>query len=109
LDAGASKNVTLGDSSMTIHVSGYYHVTVSSSMTHGTNNTIVHFSFFKNDVEELKMEAERKIGTGGDFGNASASGILYLAANDVIKIKYKSDDTGTIIINHFNFTVHRTD
>lgn len=103
----SSENVTLTDSSMTALTNGYYQVGMSSSFTHSVNNTVVHFSIFVNDVERKQIETQRKIATGGDYGNASSSGLIYLNTNDIVKVKYRSDNTGTVTVNHSNFNIVR--
>jgi len=84
---------------------GYYAVNVAVSFTHDTNNTICHCSLFINDVENEKLETERKIGTAGDYGAMSFTGLIALKASDKIDVRFKADKTGTITINHINFNL----
>ena len=50
------------DSTVTIASDGYglYHIGYHSSFTHSVNNTIVHMSAFINDVEDTRIEGQRK-------------------------------------------------
>jgi len=100
-------NTTLTDSTITTTTSGYYKICNSSSYTHGTISTIIHHSVFVNDVEATQIETQRKIGTGGDVGNSSNSGILFLNTGDIVKIKFRADNTGTITVSHMNFHIFR--
>ena len=59
------------------------------------------------DVEESEIEAQRKIGTGGDVGCYGSGGILFLEAGDIVKIKTKADNTGNQTISHLNFSIKR--
>ena len=107
LQIGLSSGVTLTDSTLTIGATGIYKLNFSSSFTHDINNTTVHMSAFVDDVEFQNVEAERKIGTGGDVGNISGTGLLSLTAGQVIKIKGRADNIGTITVNHMNINITR--
>ena len=107
LQAGDYNEATLGDSSMTITQAGTYLVNYSSSFTHAVNNTTCHISLFVNDVENTNLEAERKIGTGGDYGSMSGTALVTLTANAVLKLRAKSDNAGNLTINHLNFNCTR--
>jgi len=103
--SGQSISSTIDDSVITITQAGTYLVNFSCSFTHATNNTVIHICHFTNDVEDTNIETERKIGTGGDIGCVSGTGLVVLAANDVCKIKAKSTNTGNLTINHSNFNI----
>ena len=87
--------------------SGWFVIYCGQSFTHATNNTLAHFSFFENDIENEFVEAERKISTGGDFGSASWGYLVYLEKGDVLKVKFKADKAGNLTINHGQFICFR--
>ena len=89
--------------------SGYYLVTLSTSFNaSGPNN--YDFGISLNGATPDKALLERRISGNGDYGNAVASGILYLSGNDVISVKCKSDASGrTMKVVDANLTVLRVD
>lgn len=100
-------NTTCNDSSITITEAGWYMISNSASYAYSTSNAIIDHTIFVNDVEQTTIRAERKISTGGDVGSSSNQGVLYLNANDVIKQKWKADNTGTITAKYINFHLVR--
>jgi len=106
-DVSVAQNVTYTDSTIIIEKAGNYFIAVSSSFTHSVNNTLCHFAVFINDTLDTDIQLERKIGTGGDFGNEGANGINVLSVGDTIKVKAKSDNIGNLTINHMNFNLHK--
>jgi len=104
-----AENCTLTDSTITIGTNGfgYYKISISFSSTHSVNNTGVHFSIFVNDVEAKSLEIERKIGTGGDFGNSAGTSLIRLKAGDIVKVKANCTNSGTLTISHANFNLSR--
>jgi len=103
--SGVLQNASVSSSRVTIKQSGYYKITYSASFTHANNNTIIHISLFVDGVENTKMEIERKIGSGGDLGAASASSIVYLNANQIIDMRARTEtNTGNLTTTHANFS-----
>ena len=88
---------------------GTYLINFSMSFTHATNNALVHISAFNStdNTELTNIETERKIGTGGDFGNVGGTGIVVLDANDKVSLRAKADNTGNLTVNHGNFNIIR--
>jgi hypothetical protein len=107
LQSGQYNEATLTDSTITITQAGTYLVNYSSSFTHATNSTLCHISLFVNDTEDTSLEAERKIGTGGDYGSMSGTALVTLPANAVCKLRAKADNNGDLTIQHLNFNITR--
>jgi len=106
MTADININTSIASSRITVLKAGYYLVQCTSSFTHVTNNTVIHHSLFVDGVEDTRLEFERKIGAGGDVGNAGGSVIIFLDANQVLDIRAKSvSNTGNLTTNHFNFNV----
>lgn len=106
---GSENNITdTNDSTFTIINTGLYIIAYSLSFTHATNSTLIHASLFVDDVEDTQTEAERKVGTGGDMGSMSGTGLVSLTAGETVKVKVKSDKTGNLTINHANFNLVKT-
>jgi hypothetical protein len=110
-----SENLTLTDSTITIPSDGYGYYDIYSgwSYMHSVGNTICHASVFVQrggvgaDVEITANETQRKIGSGGDTGDAGRVCSVLLGAGDVLKAKMKADNTGTITIENGTFKVVR--
>lgn len=81
---------------------GYYRVDSSFSFSCGTNNTTFYGALFMNGAEVDQVHFERKIGTAGDRGNASATGIIGVTqANTQLDIRLKHDSGATVNINMY--------
>ncbi|HKI88840.1 MAG TPA: hypothetical protein VKA38_07440, partial [Draconibacterium sp.] len=104
---GSANNMTATSSTLTVPATGYYDIRFHISSTISSNNTIVHASVFVDNIEKAEIEAERKIGTGGDYGNYSGGGILSLSAGNVVTLKSKSSNIGTVTISEANFSIKR--
>lgn len=107
---GQSVATTLdADSTILVSENGFYLISFSMSFTHATNNSVVHICVFNStdNTELTNIEAERKIGTGGDVGNVGGVGLVQLSANDKICVRVKSDNTGNLTVNHGNLNVIR--
>jgi hypothetical protein len=107
LQAGTNVNATYTDSTITVGQAGTYLINYSASFTHSVNNTTCHISLFVDDVEDTQMDAERKVATGGVYGQVSATNIAVLSASDVLKLKAKSDNSGNLTIQYLNFNATR--
>lgn len=110
-----AENLTLTSSTITIPSDGYgyYNVYAGYSYTHSNSNTICHVSVFVQRggsgsfIEITANEAQRKIGIGGDVGDAGRECSVLLGNNDVLKTMIKADDTGTVTIEHGTFKAVR--
>lgn len=97
--------VSVIDSSFRIKTTGRYSIGVSSSFTNSVNNTEVHYSIFVNDIEDTTTEAERKVGTASDLGNAGITGIIDLKAGDIVDFRYNANKSSDITTNHCNMNI----
>ena len=105
-----SKNVSYGDSTLTIGLDGVYRVGLSGSIGITIANEIIHTQIFVNDVMLSGSEFEVKLGTSGDVGTGSTTTIARLSAGDVLKIKYSRESgSGDVVAKHANITVNRID
>ena len=76
---------------VTVTGAGVYLVNTSISFS-GTGNAVITFSVHVGQAEPTqKISIVRKIGAGGDVGNANAVGILSLSASDQVELFVKSD------------------
>lgn len=76
-------NATSG--TVTVRKGGHWRVGMQSSFS-GVANTEYHIGVFRNDTE-LKIETNRKLGTGGDVGSCSFVGIASLTSGDVLDLR----------------------
>lgn len=104
---GAANNMTATNSTLTIPATAIYDIRYHISCTHAVGNTVVHTSVFVNGLENGEIEAERKIGSGGDYGNYSGGGIVSLNAGDVVKLKTNASNIGNQTISSANFSIKR--
>lgn len=108
--AGLYNEATIdADSTIQVNQAGIYKIDFSMSFTHSTNNTTVHISVFNStdNSEFTNIETERKIGTGGDLGSVSGTGLVQLDASDKISIRAKADNTGNLTVSHGNINIIR--
>lgn len=106
--AGATNNTTLdADSTILVLTAGTYLVNFSMSFTHSNVAVVVHISAFNStdNTEFTNIETERKIGTGGDLGCVSGTGIIVLSANDKISLRGMADKTGNLTVSHGNLNI----
>ena len=107
---GPSSDVTpdAANDKITLTVAGYYLVNCSLNFSAG-NNKIFRMAPFLGGVEQDAIHIVRKIGTAGDVGSASFSGILTVAAVPVdLDVRARHDDAAPINITmaYSNLSVH---
>lgn len=93
---GLESNMTVDSTTgndITADVAGTYFVFAQTSFG-GTASKTYHITIYKNGAT-TGFEGHRKLGTGGDVGSASVSGIVALAATDTISIYHHTSDGGT--------------
>jgi len=104
---GDSNGVTAdhtGDD-LTILYGGTYLVTVSISFN-GTANSTYHCSIHVDGVEQEDLELDRRLGAGGDTGNAGITGLLVLASDEVVDLRCEGDSNGDdIAVTSVNLSV----
>lgn len=76
---------------ITIDIAGVYHLNCAVSFA-GSGSTTFELHLYINGTE-ADEGLHRKIGTGGDIGSASFSGIVPLAALDVLTVYIEADGT----------------
>lgn len=102
-----SVNVTVTDSTLTTTTDGFYYISMGASFS-GINLATLEVDIFINDViNDVSIGFERKLSDAGDVGDAGKSGMLYLNSGDVVKLKIKSDVTGTLTGNRANLSIHK--
>lgn len=104
---GKKNKTVLSADSIRVSEDGIYIVNLSTSFTHATNNTQCHAHVTVNGVHQENVETERKIGTAGDFGAMSCNGYVKVKASDILQVKFESDKTGDLTINHINFNIEK--
>jgi len=97
--AGADVTVTQGDD-ITIDNAGDYECTLSLSFS-GTGGSETQWAMCINGVSSPAVRLYRKLGSGGDVGAGAVTGIVTLAANDVLDVK-AAVDGGTDEITWIN-------
>ena len=93
------------DSTFTINKTGWYDIRYHMTADHSAVNSIIHASFFVDDVEDTQIEGETFTDATGNTFPLNAGGIAYLESGEEWKVKTKVDKTGTLTISHFNATV----
>ena len=84
---------------------GTWHIGYNASFTASAGNKTYHIALFKNGTKIPFVSLERKLGTAGDIGAASASGFIILQpSTDHIEFYVQTESSGTkVTLNHLNF------
>lgn len=90
---------------------GIYRLEGSFSLSSGTANIITWVAPFINGVEFDSIHFKRKISTAGDVGSAALSGIVSLSENDVVDIRARHNNAGSVNLTfeYMNFSISRID
>ena len=104
---GLSLGITVSSSTgkITVADAGIYEVDMSISFSGQLSKTFV-FEIYKDDVSASPtptatgFKMVRKLGTSGDVGSASLSGLVSLAAGDSVMIYVSSSDGGNTVTVH---------
>lgn len=72
---------------------GVYKVNLACSFS-GSNNAVIECAVHKNGAELTNVEFKRKLNSTGDIGSASACGLVTLAANDYLDVRFTSGTNG---------------
>ena len=104
---GLSSGITVDSSTglVTVTNTGVYEINMSISFSGSLSKTFV-FEIYTNDISASPQptatgfKMTRKLGTGGDVGSASLTGLVSLAAGDSTMIYASSSDGGTTITVH---------
>ena len=81
---------------MTVLSDGNYSIDGSFSFSADTGNLETFFSLFIGGVEQNNIHFTRKIGVGGDVGNASLTGIVALSNGDIIDVRARHDNGSAV-------------
>ena len=74
----------------------------------GTVNTVYHWHVFVNNNIAVNIGSMRKIGASSDVGSTSASGLVALAAGDIVDLRVTSNsDTTSVTISHVDLDMSR--
>lgn len=107
---GNSSNCTpdAANDKITITTAGTYHATCSVSFTATSSNTNWFGAMFVDGVEQGNVHFERKIGTGGDYGSATVSGLITVGTVPVdLDFRVRHDgSTQNVTVRYANLMVH---
>lgn len=94
-DGPSSADVTPahGDDSITVSLAGKYEVNFQGSFSGTASKTFLLRAYVDGVITTIGCQ--RKLGTGGDVGSCSFTGILNLAAAQVVAVFVSSSDGGT--------------
>lgn len=111
---GVLKNVTVGDSSMTVGVTGVYDVAWSMSIGSGAGvapNAKFNAYIYVNNVKEEKTGSMRMLSGSNDIGQLVCTAMsVSLKANDIIKLKLINVDDAngnTVVVYYAKMHVTR--
>jgi hypothetical protein len=106
---GSSKNITLdGDAgTMTMVGGGVYKTDMTVSFS-GTDNATFEGHIFVDGVKQSNAGAKRKLGSGGDVGTTTLTGLINVVAGDVVSLRVTSDMNGDFAsIENINWNMTR--
>lgn len=108
---GNSNNITTdaANDKITFTVPGTYHATASCSFTAATNLVNWFGAMFLDGVEQDNLHFERKIGTGGDYGSATLSGLINVTtvpADVDFRVRHDKVSSDDITVRYSNMMVH---
>ncbi len=72
-----------------------------------TNNTFLETLGYLDGSHEVTLHVERKIGTAGDYGAWSLSGLISAGANEDLEIYIEADQNCEITIDEISLSVIR--
>jgi hypothetical protein len=86
---------------------GLYKATCALSYG-GTVDILSEAAIHVNDNIYHNLHIKRKLSATGDVGSVSLAGLLRLAENDIVDVRFTSDTNGDIInLNHANLSIYR--
>jgi len=87
--------------------SGVFQINATATISHDTNNTLIHLLLYVDGAEVSDWEQERKVGTGGDIGNMSVSALVTLAAASYVELYVSANKSGDLTWNHLALVAHK--
>lgn len=91
---------------LTVQQPGTYRYTAISTFAHSMNNTRPKLNIRVDGADQLDWEQFRKVGTGGDIGNASISGDFTVAADTEFSLSITADNDGNITWHRLAADLH---
>lgn len=94
---------------LTLTKDGTYHITISCSFTGATNLINWFGAVFVDGTEQDNIHYERKLGTGGDFGSASSSGIVTVSGAPVdvdFRVRHDRGSDDDITVKYCTLMAH---
>jgi len=88
---------------ITVDVTGIYRVEASVSLTTSAGNKTLQFKIRKNNgtTDFNNTLSERKMGTAGDMGHTSSTGLITLNAGDTVELWVANiSDSSNVTIRH---------
>ena len=104
---GNSQESTLTDSTIIVGQGGDYIIMVSASLTHSLDSTDLNLGLFKNGSAQSDITTRQHNEINLQYSNLVLSGIITLTALDTLDIRVNPSKTGTVKLEHFNFSTHR--
>ena len=92
--------VSLQNGDVTVNKTGTYLVNGTFSSKLGTTDVIWDTAIFVNDVEANNLHMRRKFSTTGYTFNVCISGLLKLNAGDVLDVRVKHNNAGSVAITN---------
>jgi len=100
--SAATDNITIDATGAGLYVVNY------NVSFEGTVNTVYHWHVFVNNNIAVNIGSMRKIGASSDVGSTSASGLVALAAGDIVDLRVTSNsDTTSVTISHVDLDMSR--
>ena len=90
LTDGSNNGFTLSNSKLISQVEGTYHIDYTMSFS-GSANSEIGFAVGIGGQEQHQTHSHRKIGTGGDIGNAGGTGIITVNVGDEITLMARDE------------------
>lgn len=106
---GDISGMSYASSTFTVENSGIYSVTFNSVVQLPTYGKIVEAALFINGSRQDDMHARTWFKESGKAHNLSFSGIITLAADDVVSVRYSMNDNGTIRLEIANLSLTKID
>lgn len=106
---GLTLETVEGAQSVKATIPGLYYVNATFSSKLGTSDVILDTAVFVNGVETTNLHMRRRFSTLGYTFNVSLSGLVTLAADDVLDIRVKHNNASAVSITteYANISLHK--
>jgi hypothetical protein len=95
-----------GNDQITVGTAGVYQISAQFSFTSSVSNVVAQFHVAKGGATQA-IGCRRKIGTGADVGSCSLSGVLALAAGDIVSVNAEVDTGATLTYVDAQLNLHK--